>query len=137
MASPAIRARVAPTALLVAFAFVIVGFLRVDREIMRAEEDRATLVATDAATLVELFLIRQLAQLQSISETIADQLRSGYPFDSIANVIGETARTETSFNSIWLADSGGNVLGAVGNYDGRNASVNSAHIEPIARAHHT
>jgi signal transduction histidine kinase len=104
---------------------------------MRAEEDRATLVATDAATLVELFLLRQLAQLQPISEFIADQLRSGYPFDSVANGIRETAKIEASFNGIWLADSGGNVLGAIGNYDGRNASLNGAHIEQIARAHHT
>jgi hypothetical protein len=36
MASPAIRARIAPIALVIALGFVFVGFLRADHELTRA-----------------------------------------------------------------------------------------------------
>jgi len=58
MAFPAIRARIAPVALLVAFAFVVAGFLRADREMTHAEEERAALVASETATQIEVFLFR-------------------------------------------------------------------------------
>ena len=78
MPSPVIQARVAPVALLIALAFVVVGFLRVDREMTQAERDRAALTASETATLVEVFLLRQVTRLQSIehaAETlIADSL---------------------------------------------------------------
>ena len=66
MPSPVIQARVAPVALLIALAFVVVGFLRVDREMTQAERDRAALTASETATLVEVFLLRQVTRLQSI-----------------------------------------------------------------------
>jgi signal transduction histidine kinase len=65
------QARLAPAALLVALAFVIVGFLRVDREMTQAEQDRASLTASEAATLVEVFLLRQVTRLQ-LMEHIAE-----------------------------------------------------------------
>ena len=78
MPSPVIQARLAPVALLIALAFVVVGFLRVDREMTQAERDRAALTASETATLVEVFLLRQVMRLQSIehaAETlIADSL---------------------------------------------------------------
>ena len=78
MPSPVIQARLAPVALLIALAFVVVGFLRVDREMTQAERDRAALTASETATLVEVFLLRQVTRLQSIehaAETlIADSL---------------------------------------------------------------
>jgi len=135
MASPAIRARIAPTALLVALAFVVVGFLRVDREIMRAEQDRATLVATDAATLVEVFLLRRLNQLQPITETVADRLRSGYSVDSLPKMIGQTAEIAASFDGIWLADSSGNIQRASNQREGQTDSMDVAQIERVIRAH--
>jgi signal transduction histidine kinase len=66
MPSPVIQARLAPVALLIALAFVVVGFLRVDREMTQAERDRAALTASETATLVEVFLLRQVMRLQSI-----------------------------------------------------------------------
>ena len=66
MPSPVIQARLAPVALLIALAFVVVGFLRVDREMTQAERDRAALTASETATLVEVFLLRQVTRLQSI-----------------------------------------------------------------------
>ena len=66
MPSPVIQARLAPVALLIALAFVVVGFLRVDREMTQAERDRAALTASETATLVEVFLLRQVTGLQSI-----------------------------------------------------------------------
>ena len=72
MASPAIRARIAPIALLIVLGFVIIGFLRADREMTRAENDRARLVLGESATLVEAFVLRQVVQLHSIEQLIAD-----------------------------------------------------------------
>lgn len=66
MPSPVIQARLAPVALLIALAFVVIGFLRVDREMTQAERDRAALTASETATLVEVFLLRQVTGLQSI-----------------------------------------------------------------------
>ena len=78
MPSPVIQARLAPVALLIALAFVVIGFLRVDREMTQAERNRAALTASETATLVEVFLLRQVTRLQSIehaAETlIADSL---------------------------------------------------------------
>ena len=78
MPSPVIQARLAPVALLIALAFVVVGFLRVDREMTQAERNRAALTASETATLVEVFLLRRVTRLQSIehaAETlIADSL---------------------------------------------------------------
>jgi signal transduction histidine kinase len=103
---------------------------------MRAEEDRAMLVATDAATLVELFLLRRLTQLQPISETVANRLRSEYSLDSITDTIGQTAETKASFDGIWLVDSSGHIQRTISNHEGRTASLNVAQIEQIARLHH-
>ena len=70
-----IRARIAPVALLIALAFVVVGFLRADREMTHAELDRAALMASETGTLVEAFLLRQLTQLQSIERVVEPYLR--------------------------------------------------------------
>lgn len=75
MPSPVIRARVAPIALVVAFVFVVVGFFRADREMTHAEQDRAALVASETATLVEVFLLRQVTRLQSVEHQIEQQFR--------------------------------------------------------------
>jgi len=72
---PVIRARIAPVALLIALAFVVVGFLRADREMTHAELDRAALMASETGTLVEAFLLRQLTQLQSIERVVEPYLR--------------------------------------------------------------
>lgn len=75
MPSPVIRARIAPVALIVALAFVVVGFLRADREMTHAELDRATLMASETGTLVEVFLLRQIAQLQSVERAVSPYVR--------------------------------------------------------------
>jgi len=92
MPSPVIRARIAPVALLIALAFVVVGFLRADREMTHAELDRATLMASETGTLVEAFLLRQVAQLQSIERAVGPYLR-----DSISIV--STQRADSAFVS--------------------------------------
>jgi len=75
MPSPVIQARLAPVALLIALAFVVVGFLRVDREMTQAERDRAALTASETATLVEVFLLRQVTRLQSIEHAAETLIR--------------------------------------------------------------
>ena len=86
MPSPVIRARIAPVALIIALAFVVVGFLRADREMTHAELDRTTLIASETGTLVEAFLLRQVAQLQSIERVVEPYLR-----DSISIVSAQRA----------------------------------------------
>ena len=92
MPFPVIRARIAPVALLIALAFVVVGFLRADREMTHAELDRATLMASETGTLAEAFLLRQVAQLQSIERAVGPYLR-----DSISIV--STQRADSAFVS--------------------------------------
>ena len=75
MPFPVLRARIAPVALLVALTFVIVGFLRADREMTHAELDRATLMASETGTLVEVFLLRQVTQLQSVERVVESYVR--------------------------------------------------------------
>jgi hypothetical protein len=77
-----IRARIAPAALVIALAFVVIGFLRADREMTNAETDRAALMASETGTLVEAFLLRQLTQLQSIERVVAPHLRDSISLTS-------------------------------------------------------
>lgn len=96
MPSPVIRARIAPVALLIALAFVIVGFLRADREMTHAELDRATLMASETGTLVEVFLLRQVTRLQSVERVAETYLLDSLPItdrlprDSIKLVTADT-----------------------------------------------
>lgn len=83
MPSPVIRARIAPVALVIALAFVVIGFLRADREMTNAETDRAALMASETGTLVEAFLLRQLTQLQSIEHVVAPHLRDSISLTSM------------------------------------------------------
>src|SRR5215475_12185234 len=92
MPSPVIRARIAPVALVVAFAFVVVGFLRADREMTHAEQDRAALMASETATLVEVFLLRQVTQLQSVEHLIEQQFQGS-----------ATSRKLKDHRETWLA----------------------------------
>jgi signal transduction histidine kinase len=106
--APPIRSRIAPAALLVAFAFVVVGFLRADREMVRAEADRADLTASETATLIEVFLLRHLVQLHSASRLA-----------TLAPIRGQDSRTSfelsssdssiliATFATIWTTDSAG------------------------------
>lgn len=106
MASPAIRARIAPIALLIVLGFVIIGFLRADREMTRAENDRARLVLGESATLVEAFVLRQVVQLHSIEQLIADhQLNVAWTADSLRIALAQSAGIPMGFHHIWLADS--------------------------------
>lgn len=138
-----IRARVAPIALLIALAFVVVGFLRADREMKRVEEDRAQLMASETATVVELFLVRHLAQLRTVERLVSSHtaneqwLVDSFPALPLTN---EDLRTE--FDKFWITDStqrilavtsqrvgtapsqrGALVSDAIGKYDERLARV--------------
>ncbi len=109
MASPVIRARVAPIALVVALAFVIVGFLRADREMTRAERDRAVLMASETATLVEVFLLRQLTQLETIKRLAEDEAPPVVvPADSaLASIARRLSEADVPFDELWLTSRDG------------------------------
>ena len=117
MAIP-IRSRIAPAALLFAFAFVVIGFLRADREMTRAEAERADLTASETATLVEVFLLRHLVQLQAVERAfevdsangrrISD--RSTTTRDSIALRRAGSGPLRATFEAVGISDSSRNLL---------------------------
>ena len=101
MASSVIRTRIALLALVGALVFVVVGFLRADREMTQVERDRATLVASETSTLVEVFLLRQLFKLHDIARAIDDGSRTttaGQP-----NAAARLSSLEVPFDELWLA----------------------------------
>jgi signal transduction histidine kinase len=101
-----IRARIAPIALLIAFIFVVVGFLRADREMTHAEKDRAQLIASETATVVELFLVRHLAQLRRTGQVIGDHWKvEQWLTDSFPVIRLSTEDPHTEFRAFFIADS--------------------------------
>jgi signal transduction histidine kinase len=106
--APPIRSRIAPGALLIAFAFVVVGFLRADREMVRTEAERADLTASETATLVEVFLLRHFVQLQSVgrSGSQAGLIRSAVREDQRLR-LGDTIEVAPNFDAVSITDSAG------------------------------
>ena len=96
------QARLAPIALLVALAFMIVGFLRADREMTQAERDRAVLTASETATLVEVFLLRQVTRLQSIERVARAEIRDSLMFSQFRDA-SEALRNfgGDQFDQLW------------------------------------
>lgn len=107
MALLPIRARIAPIALLVAFGFVVAGFLRADREMSAAEQDRAALVVSETATLVEVFLLRHIAQLHVVERAIdrpnnrAEERTSR----SLSTFLQDSSQAFVSFDALAVLDS--------------------------------
>ena len=103
MPSPVIQARLAPVALLVALAFVVVGFLRADREMTQAEQDRTALTASETATLVEVFLLRQVTQLQSIDRALAAVLQDSLALTRLQGNSGlASGLASERFEQLWI-----------------------------------
>lgn len=106
MGPPVIQARIAPVALLIAVAFVIVGFFRADRDMTRAERDRAELTVSETATLVEAFVLRRLTELQTAAEIIeAGASSSSGGSDDLSAVVAYQPALQLHFDALWLADS--------------------------------
>jgi signal transduction histidine kinase len=106
MISLPIRTRVAPIALLVAFAFVVVGFLRADREMAQSETDRADLTVSETATLVEVFLLRHLAQLRDVERMFGTNIPNDSRTDtSLTTDSSQIARVVANFDAVWVTDS--------------------------------
>jgi signal transduction histidine kinase len=103
------RNRIAPAALLVAFAFVVVGFLRADREMTGAETDRGELTASETATLVEVFLLRHIVQLRTAAQ-LYDASNAGAVDAPSRTTGGSTADTaqyaglRPVFEAVWVTD---------------------------------
>jgi signal transduction histidine kinase len=105
-----IRARIAPIALAVVFGFVVIGFLRADREMVRAERDRAALVASETAALVEVFLLRHAGRMRDVAERLrATDRLSDAASGETTGVIGTATPATRQFESIWIVDSAGMV----------------------------
>src|SRR4029453_7113591 len=113
MPSPVIRARIAPVALVVAFAFVVAGFLRADREMTHAEQGRAALMASETATLVEVFLLRQVTRLQSVEHLIEQPSRDSITTPKLLRGRRETwPPLDPHFEQLWVVipNSGGHTV---------------------------
>ena len=104
MASSVIRARIALLALVVALAFVVIGFLRADREMTQAEHERASLVASETATLVEVFVLRRLTQLHAIRQFLDEYLRDATERADTSVMAVELSRLDRFFDQVWLLD---------------------------------
>jgi len=105
MSSAPIRGRIAPTALLIALAFVVVGVLRADREMIRAEKDRASLVLSETGTLVEVFLLRHLTELRTAERIIdARWLDSAWVVDSLPAATRRFPDIAAGFDALWIGD---------------------------------
>jgi len=138
MPSPVIQARLAPVALLVALAFVVVGFLRVDREMTQAERDRATLTASETATLVEVFLLRQVTRLQSI-ERVAEV---GMQDSLVLSQLRDTSEALASFggdqfDQLWavVANSRGHTIAKLGKGASQQPIADSSTIAQLVKHH--
>jgi signal transduction histidine kinase len=121
MSSAPIRGRIAPTALLVALAFVVVGVLRADREMIRAEKDRASLVLSETGTLVEVFLLRHLTELRT-AERIVDArwLDSAWVVDSLPATTRQFPDIAAGFDALWIGDSALSIRSSVALRTGTN-----------------
>jgi len=114
VAFPPIRARIAPVALLVAFAFVVAGFLRADREMTHTQEERAVLIVSEAATLVEVFLLRHASQLHIAERVLNDADVGGHtPLDSVTVLWKKLPDLSAFFDVLSVTDSTFTVLEAV------------------------
>lgn len=101
-----IRARIAPVALAIVFGFVVIGFLRADREMTRAERDRATLRASESAALAEAFLFKHSDWLRAVGPTLLDTSGRDTGPDHLPHGRGPT-RTAPDFDAVWVVDSTG------------------------------
>ena len=118
MAFPAIRARIAPVALLVAFAFVVAGFLRADREMTHAEEERAALVASETATQIEVFLFRNASQLHMAERALSRrEVINKQTLDSAAILWKQLPELSAYFNALAITDSMFNIIESVKLHD--------------------
>jgi len=135
MTSQAIRGRVAPVALFLAIAFVVVGFLRADGEMTRVERDRTEASASGAATLVEVFLLRELTQLHTFAGV-------SYEYASDSALLGLNVRPESvdhpnwavPFEGLWIIDSAGQAhVVAVGTR--KSPLLDTTDISSLARSH--
>src|SRR5690349_11255969 len=101
MASPVIRARIAPLALLITLSFVIIGFLRVDREMTQAETDRAGLMVSQLVTLVEAFLLEHVVALHTIERLVGTTEERDWR-DSLVVEREQVAQQITTFDNVWI-----------------------------------
>jgi len=122
-----IRARIAPVALAIVFGFVVVGFLRADREMVRAEQDRAALRASESAALVEAFLFRHSNWLRATEPLILDYWDQAQTVAPTLD-IGERARTPGAFDALWIVDSAGIVRAARALREGTNVPVTGSRV---------
>ena len=104
MPSQVIRARIAPVALLIASAFVIVGFFRADAEIARAQANRAELTLSEVSALTETFILRRLDELEIALEASGIMLRDDSLLGPSTSLHSRQALA-SDFNSAWLVDS--------------------------------
>jgi signal transduction histidine kinase len=103
MMSPVTHGRIAPIALLIAFVFVVVGFFRADRDMRRAERDRAELTLSETATRVEAFVLRRVIELQAVAASIERDPRD--PGKRVLSVAAHRSFLQREFDYVWTVDS--------------------------------
>ena len=96
-----LRARIAPVALLIVFAFVVIGFFKADGDMVRAEHDRATSAASESAARLEAFLFRHEAWLRAAQLSNYANAPNDWPPPTLSPQSG----TGITFDAIWILDS--------------------------------
>src|SRR5215207_5568907 len=124
MAVPPMRARIAPAAFFIAFAFVVAGFVQSDREMTDAQEERAALIASEAATLVEVFLLRHASQLH-IAERVLDNASTTVSTtqDSVPALWKKIPELSAHFDALAVTDSAFTVIESAVLRDGGVAPI--------------
>lgn len=98
--------RMAPAALAIVSGLVVVGFLQVDRQMVRAERDHAALMVSETARALEVFLLRRAACVAEI----AGNLRASGTVDSTnvrATIGSSVSEWGRQFDSLWIIGSSG------------------------------
>jgi signal transduction histidine kinase len=124
MMSPATHGRIAPIALLIAFVFVVVGFFRADRDMRRAERDRAELTLSETATRVEAFVLRRVIELQTVAVSI--ERNSSDPAEHVLSTAEHRSSLQGEFDYIWTVDS----LSRVGTLASPGPVTDSTQFDP-------
>ena len=94
---------------------------------VRAEQDRAALRASESAALVEAFLFRHSNWLRATEPLILDYWDQAQTVAPTLD-IGERARTPGAFDALWIVDSAGIVRAARALREGTNVPVTGSRV---------
>lgn len=89
---------------------VVLGFLKIGRDRSDIERSYATSVASQGATFVELFLVRELAQLHAVQDAVRSRWAdSAWAADTVSRLLHSKQDPGALFDVLWVVESSGTV----------------------------